>query len=147
MQTYSIENNLLNSISVDIVLPNYNSDLFLEETLDSIIKQTFPNWKLFIVDGNSNTETQKILEKYNNHPKINITRLKKNKRAGFCRNLAIRKSKSDYVSFIDSDDLWEKNKILGNGIKSFRIDCQKLQSDEYNLGDGYDKTKKKKRKK
>ena len=78
MQTYSIENNLLNSISVDIVLPNYNSDLFLEETLDSIIKQTFPNWKLFIVDGNSNTETQKILEKYNNHPKINITRLKKN---------------------------------------------------------------------
>ena len=39
-------------------------------------------------------------------------------------------------------DLWKKNKIFGGGIKSFRIDCQKLQSDEYNLGDGYDKTKK-----
>ena len=98
-------------ISVDIVLPNYNSYPFIEETIKSIISQTFKNWKLFIVDGNSNIETQEILRKYNNHPNINIIWLKKNKRPGFCRNLVIRGSKSEYIAFIDSDDIWEKEKL------------------------------------
>jgi glycosyltransferase involved in cell wall biosynthesis len=102
----------LNQISVDIILPNYNSAPYLSETIDSIINQSFKNWKLIIVDGNSNEETKKILKKYMTNPNINIIWLKKNKRAGFCRNLAIRKSQSDYVSFIDSDDIWEKEKLF-----------------------------------
>ena len=96
---------------VEVVMPNYNSAPYLEETIKSIINQTFKNWKLTIVDANSNIPTQKILKKYSTHEKINILWLKKNKRAGFCRNLAIRNSKSDYIAFIDSDDLWEKDKL------------------------------------
>ena len=102
----------LSNIEIDIVLPNYNSAPYLEETINSIINQTFENWNLTIVDGNSNDKTQKILRKYINHKKINIIFLKKNKKAGFCRNLAVRKSKSDYIAFIDSDDLWEKDKLF-----------------------------------
>ena len=98
-------------VKVEIVMPNYNSAPYLEETINSIIKQTFKDWKLTIVDANSNIETQKILNKYSTHENINIVWLKKNKRAGFCRNLAIRNSKSDYIAFIDSDDLWEKDKL------------------------------------
>ena len=101
----------LNQISVDIILPNYNSAPYLSETIDSIIHQTFKNWKLIIVDGNSNMETKKILKKYENNPNINIIWLKKNKRAGFCRNLAIRNSKSEYIAFVDSDDVWEEEKL------------------------------------
>ena len=101
----------LNQISVDIILPNYNSAPYLYETIDSIIHQTFENWKLIIVDGNSNMETKKILKKYENNQNINIIWLKKNKRAGFCRNLAIRNSKSEYIAFIDSDDIWKKDKL------------------------------------
>ena len=101
----------LNQISVDIILPNYNSAPYLSETINSIIHQTFENWKLIIVDGNSNMETKKILKKYENNQNINIIWLKKNKRAGFCRNLAIRNSKSEYIAFIDSDDIWEKEKL------------------------------------
>ena len=104
-------NDTLNQTSVDIVMPNYNSYPFIEETIKSIIDQTFKNWKLFIVDGNSNAETKEILKKYINHPNINITWLKKNKKAGFCRNLIIRKTKSEYIAFIDSDDIWEKEKL------------------------------------
>ena len=92
-------------------MPNYNSAPYLSETIDSIIHQTFKNWKLTIVDGNSNIETKKILKKYENNPNINIIWLKKNKRAGFCRNLGIRNSKSEYIAFIDSDDVWEKEKL------------------------------------
>jgi len=103
--------NSLPEVKVEIVLPNYNSAPYLEETIKSIINQTFKNWKLTIVDANSNMLTKKVLEKYSVHEKINILWLKKNKRAGFCRNLAIRNSKSDYIAFIDSDDLWEKDKL------------------------------------
>ena len=103
--------NTLSNVKVEIILPNYNSELYLEETIKSIINQTYKNWKLTIIDGNSNDETKKILKNYMNHPNINIIQLKRNKRAGFCRNLAIRNSKSDYVAFIDSDDIWNKEKL------------------------------------
>ena len=102
----------IDDAKVEIVLPNYNSAPYLEKTIISVTNQTLKNWKLTIIDGNSNTETQKILDKYVSHPKINIIRLKKRKRAGFCRNLAIRNSKLDYIAFIDSDDIWEKNKLF-----------------------------------
>ena len=69
----------LSNVKVAIVLPNYNSAPYLKETINSIINQTFENWNLTIVDGNSNAETQQILEKYINHKKINIIFLKKNK--------------------------------------------------------------------
>ena len=101
----------LSDTKVEIVLPNYNSAPYLEETINSVISQTFTNWKLTIIDGKSNDETRQILKKYINHPKINIIFLEKNKKAGFCRNFAIRNSKSDYIAFIDSDDLWEKDKL------------------------------------
>ena len=97
--------------SVDIILPNYNSSEFLSETLNSIFNQNFENWNLIIIDDNSDEKTRDILKKINND-KVKIIWLKKNKGQGFCRNLALRYyCKSDYVSFIDSDDLWKKSKL------------------------------------
>ena len=85
-------NNILEQISVDIILPNYNSSSYIEETLVSVINQTFKNWKLFIVDDNSDNKTKDILKKYNSNNKIKIIWLKKNKGVAFCRNLALRYS-------------------------------------------------------
>ena len=65
-------NNDLNHTTVDIILPNYNSELYVSETINSVINQTFKNWKLIIVDSNSNKETQKILKNYADHKNINI---------------------------------------------------------------------------
>ena len=45
---------------VDIILPNYNKEKFLEETIDSVITQTYKNWKLFIIDDNSQDNSKKI---------------------------------------------------------------------------------------
>ena len=137
-------NNVLNQTNVDIILPNYNSSLYIEETLDSIINQSFKNWKLLIVDDSSNDNTKNILKKYDSNNKIKIIWLKKNKGAGFCRNLAIRNSKSEYVAFIDSDDIWEKDKLLRQltfmiknkyhftytNYNSFRYDNKKIDSKE-----------------
>jgi len=103
--------NILNQISVDIILPNYNSSEHIEETLNSIVGQSFKNWKLSIVDDNSNDETKNIIKRYVLNNKIKIIWLKRNKGVGFCRNLAMRNTKSEYIAFIDSDDIWEKEKL------------------------------------
>ena len=52
--------NNLAEVKVEIVLPNYNSEAYLDETINSIINQTFKNWKLTIVDGNSNDELKEF---------------------------------------------------------------------------------------
>ena len=98
-------------IEIDIILPNYNSADFIKETIQSVLNQTYKFWKLIIVDDCSNNKTQKILKKFSKNKKIKIYWLKKNKGAGYCRNYAIKKSKAQYLAFIDSDDLWMKDKL------------------------------------
>ena len=96
---------------IDIILPNYNSSKFINQTINSILKQTYKNWKLIIVDDFSNTKTKNILKKISKRKNIKVFFLNKNHGAGFCRNFAIKKSNSPYVAFIDSDDIWEKDKL------------------------------------
>ena len=98
-------------IKVDIILPNFNSAEYIKETIKSILNQSFKNWNLIIVDDCSNIKTKNILKKYSKNKKIKIFWLKKNKGAGFCRNYAIKKSKASYIAFIDSDDIWKKEKL------------------------------------
>ena len=96
---------------IDIILPNFNSSEYIKETIKSIIDQTFKNWKLIIVDDCSDKKTRTLLKKFSKNKRIKIYWLKKNKGAGYCRNYAIKKSKSSYLAFIDSDDIWKKDKL------------------------------------
>ncbi len=95
---------------VDIILPNYNKGEFLEETIDSVLEQTYKNWNLFIIDDNSHDNPKKIIDKYKSH-NISAIYLSRNKGVGFCRNLGMRLSNSKYISFIDSDDYWSPSKL------------------------------------
>ena len=106
-----MENKKKKKTKIDIVLPNYNSHQFIVETIKSIINQSYINWKLIIVDDNSDKKTKNILKIFSKNKKIKIYWLKKNRGAGFCRNYAVKKSKSPYIAFIDSDDIWKKNKL------------------------------------
>ena len=98
-------------LKVSIILPNYNSSKTIKKTISSIQNQKYKNWELIIVDDNSDKNTKNILSQYEKLKRIKIVYLKKNKGAAYCRNLAIKKSKSYYLAFIDSDDLWKKNKL------------------------------------
>ena len=106
-----MENKKKKKTKIDIILPNYNSYKFIEETIKSVKNQNYSYWKLTIVDDNSNQKTKKILKKILKDKKIQVYWLKKNRGAGFCRNYAIKKTKSPYIAFIDSDDIWKKNKL------------------------------------
>ena len=102
---------MISNINIDIIIPNYNKSQYLEECINSVVSQTFKNWKLYIVDDFSTDNSLQVIDKYNTVNNINIIKLKKNKGPAFCRNLGVRISSSPYISFLDSDDLWVKNKL------------------------------------
>jgi len=96
---------------IDIILPNYNSSKYLDYTIRSVINQSYKNWKLIIVDDNSDPKTLAVLKKYSKKKNIKIYYQKKNRGAAYCRNLALKRCKSKFIAFIDSDDVWHTQKI------------------------------------
>ena len=105
---------------VDIIIPAYNSQKFINKTIKSVFKQTFKNWKLIIIDDGSTDNTWKIINKVCKKIKFKkkIIFLKNNINMGqaFSRNKGLEHSKAKFVAFLDSDDFWDKNK-LKNQIK------------------------------
>jgi teichuronic acid biosynthesis glycosyltransferase TuaG len=105
---------------IDIIIPVYNSEKYIQNTFKSVLNQTYKYWRLIIIDDASTDNTRKILyklyKKYRNKKKIIILKNEVNKGQAFSRNLGLKYSKSKLVSFLDSDDFWDKNK-LKNQIK------------------------------
>jgi len=102
--------------NVDIILPVYNSKKYILNTINSIIKQSYKFWNLIIIDDFSNDDTYEILKDFkkkyfNTNSKIFLYRTSRNKGQSFARNLGLKKSRSEFVAFIDSDDLWERDKL------------------------------------
>jgi teichuronic acid biosynthesis glycosyltransferase TuaG len=101
--------------TVDIILPVYNSKKYILTTINSIIRQNYNSWNLIIIDDCSNDGTYEILKriqkKYSKDNKIFLYRQNINKGQAEARNLALKKSKSIFIAFIDSDDIWKKNKL------------------------------------
>lgn len=105
---------------VDIIIPAYNSQKYISKTIKSVFRQTYKNWKLIIIDDASTDDTKKILEKIykkkKDRKKIIILKNNINRGQAFSRNRGLKYSKSKFVTFLDSDDFWDKNK-LKNQIK------------------------------
>ena len=97
--------------NIDIIIPNYNKANYLEECLNSVISQSYKNWRIYLIDDNSNDNSKTILKKYEKNEKFKIFYLKENHGPAYCRNLGIKNSNSDYVAFLDSDDFWPHNKL------------------------------------
>jgi teichuronic acid biosynthesis glycosyltransferase TuaG len=95
---------------VSIITPSYNSAKFIKQCIESVIAQTYTNWEMLIVDDYSADNSLQILKKYNDK-RIQLIELDKNVGASESRNVAIRKAKGKYIAFLDSDDLWEPQKL------------------------------------
>lgn len=101
--------------NVDIILPVYNCQDYINDTIKSIFKQSYKNWRLIIVDDCSTDNTRNILNKIFSNSiykkKILIFNNKKNLGQAYSRNRALKNIKAKYVAFIDSDDVWKENKL------------------------------------
>lgn len=98
--------------AVDIVLATYNGEKYLDQQLDSIIAQSYTNWRLLISDDGSSDKTLSIIEKYTRADK-RILLVNKNRQGGVVKNFskALEFVTSNYIMFSDQDDYWLPEKI------------------------------------
>jgi len=95
--------------AIAAIIPVYNRAEWIEEAIESVLAQTFSDFELWVVDDASTDSTPDILSKYQD--RIRILRLNENCGVSFARNAAIRASESEWIAFLDSDDLWEPKKL------------------------------------
>ena len=106
------EDNNLKQPLVSIITPTFNSEKYIKETVESVLRQTYQNWELLIVDDISTDNTVKIAKEYaDKDSRIKIYILDSKGGASIARNKGIRESKGKFVAFLDSDDIWKKDKL------------------------------------
>lgn len=97
---------------VSIVMPLYETEKYLQETIDSVLEQSYENWELIIVDDCSKDNSFSIaLQNSADDSRIKAYQQKNNQGAAAARNRAIQVAKGDYLAFLDSDDIWLSNKL------------------------------------
>lgn len=96
---------------VSIITPSYNTARFIEETIQSVLNQTYTNWEMLIVDDCSSDNTKQIVRKYLSDGRIKYYENDKNSGAAISRNKALQLAKGRWIAFLDSDDLWDAKKL------------------------------------
>lgn len=94
-----------------IIIPAFNVEKYIEKCIDSILKQTFTDYEIFIIDDNSSDNTVKLVEKYNDE-RIHLIKNNIRKYAGGARNRGIEAAKGEYIVFLDSDDCLYDESVL-----------------------------------
>ena len=123
---------------VSIIMPAYNSERYIAESIESVLVQTYQNWELIIVDDGSTDLTAEIVkEKADLDDRIKYF-YQTNSRQAKARNLGLLNTRGDLVAFLDADDLWLKNK-LEVMIEEFKRGNQDLLfSDSYVFEGSFD---------
>lgn len=104
--------NSQNRSMVSIVTPVYNAERFLEETILSVLNQTYENFELILVNDCSKDSSINIIEKFmKKDTRIKLINLKENGGAARARNIGIQAANGKYLAFLDSDDLWKYEKL------------------------------------
>lgn len=97
---------------VTIITPLYNCSEFLDETLNSVLVQTYQNWEVIMVDDCSSDNSVLIAQEFvEKDHRIKLIQLEKNSGAAVARNKAIEAATGRFIAFLDSDDLWMPNKL------------------------------------
>jgi len=107
-------------IFFSIIIPTYNNANYLKIALDSVIKQSFQNFEVLVIDNNSSDNTSEIISSFND---IRISEYKINNKGiiAASRNFGIRNSRGNWICFLDSDDLWYQSRleIIYNNIRKY----------------------------
>jgi len=94
---------------ISIIVPAYNCEATIAETLESVMSQTHENLEILVIDDGSTDRTAEIVEEISD-PRLTLHRFA-NKGAPASRNRGIRRAKGQYLSFLDADDLWSRDKL------------------------------------
>lgn len=119
-----------------VILPNYNHGNYLKKAIDSVINQDYKNWELLIIDNHSTDNSHEIISSYND-PRIKSFKINNDGVIAISRNHGIKNSKAEWIAFLDSDDIWYKNKLstlFHYTSKSYDIICSNEYEHKINTG-------------
>lgn len=111
MKTKIAANSLSNTNLVSVIMPAYNAEQYIAESIESVLNQTYENLELIVVDDGSKDGTKKIIESYQAKDPRVIYVYQVNSGVASSRNCALALAKGKYLSNLDSDDLWPQDKL------------------------------------
>lgn len=102
----------MNNVPISIILSTFNREEFVQRAIDNILNQTFRNFEFIIINNGSRDNTQQICENYQKlDNRIYLIDLGKNRGASKAKELGLRVAKGEFITFIDDDDICEKEMI------------------------------------
>ncbi|QNK58168.1 glycosyltransferase family 2 protein [Paenibacillus sp. PAMC21692] len=103
---------LIENMLVSIITPAYNCEKYISMTIESVLEQTYTNWEMIIVNDRSTDSTENIILDYvKKDNRIKLINLEENSGAAVARNTALSNAKGRFIAFLDSDDMWKKEKL------------------------------------
>ena len=94
----------MQEVTVSVIMPAYNSETYIRESIDSVLAQSFSDFELIVVDDGSTDATAEIVESYTDN-RIRLIR-QANQGVSVARNTALEEANGQYITFLDSDDLY-----------------------------------------
>jgi len=120
---------------VSVIIPYFRKKKFIVKAINSILNQKYANKEIIIIyDDNDKSDLEYLKRKFSKNKIIKFLINKKNIGAGQSRNRGIKHAKGKYISFLDSDDFWEKNK-LDLQIKFMKKNNYSVSHTSYNIVD------------
>ena len=99
-------------MKISVIIPVYNVEKYIEDCLNSILVQTLKDFEIICIDDCSTDNSLQIIETYTHKDKrIKILKNKKNEGPSYTRNIGIEMAQGEYIYFLDSDDMIEKNAL------------------------------------
>ncbi len=124
---------------ISIIMPAYNAEKHILSSIESVIAQTFQNWELITVDDGSTDNTEDIIQSV----RLRDSQIKyfyqEDKRLGAARNSGLKLAKRLWIAFLDSDHLWEPEKLALQLQVAENNDADIIYTDGYMLLDGLNK--------
>ena len=97
---------------VSIIMPCYNAERYIAQSIESVLAQTYPNWELLITDDCSTDKSVEIISKYSKtDDRINVLVPDEHQGIAKTRNMSISRARGRFVAFLDSDDVWYSEKL------------------------------------
>lgn len=100
----------MNNDLISIIIPVYNAEKYIENTIENIKKQTYKKWEIILVNDKSTDKSKEIIEKYLCE-QIKLIDLNKNSGPAIARNVGLEKARGKYITFQDADDFWSLEKL------------------------------------
>ena len=117
----------MNSAKISILMPVYNGEEFLKDSIDSVLKQTFQQWELICIDDVSTDGSIQILNHYAEHDKrIKVIHNTKNIGPLGARRHGFEASTGDYIMYLDADDMFTPNLLATLYIKALETNADSV---------------------